>query len=143
MKALNSAILAFTVVLCLAPLCAVAQDVELKGLVGAPNQCALQSEANELCDTMAVFLTGEIELRGASRVESISVDADGIFSAKVPAGERVRVKLRRLRHRGARLNPRSYRVRPRTILVNGDTEPVYLMVTHRSQPAGSAPRIGY
>ncbi len=143
MKALNSVILAFTVVVCLAPLCARAQDVELQGLVGAPNQCVLYSEPSEFCDSMAVFLTGEIELRSAGRVESISVDGDGVFSAKVPAGERLRVKLRRLRHKGARLNPRSYRVRPRTILVKEDTGPIFLIVTHRSQPADSSPRIGY
>lgn len=143
MKALNYAILAFTVVVCLAPLCAIAQDVELRGLVGSPNQCALKSEPNELCDTMAVFLTGEIELRGAARVESVSVDDDGVFSAKIPSGERVRVKLRRLRHKGVRLNPRSYRVRPRTILATEDTGPVFLVVTHRSQPADSAPGIGF
>lgn len=143
MKALNSTILAFTVVVCLAPLCAIAQDVELRGLVASPNQCALKSEPNELCDTMAVFLTGEIELRAAARVETVSVDDDGVFSAKVPSGERLRVKLRRLRHRGARMNPRSYRVRPRTIVVNEDSGPVFLMVTHRSQPADSAPGIGF
>ena len=143
MKALNSAILTFTVALCLAPLCAAAEEVELRGLVGAPNSCVLKPEPAGLCDTMAVFLGGEIELRGTSRAEAVSVDDDGVFAANVESGDRVRVRLRRLRNRGARLNPRLYRVRPRTFVVTPDSGPIFLVVTHRSQPADSKPGIAF
>lgn len=142
MKALKRSILSLSIAICLAPLCASAENVELAGLLGSSSQCALHSSASELCDARAVFLSGEIELRAATMVQSVAVDDDGVFSAAVPAG-RYRVVLRRLRNNGARLNSRSFRVRPRTLLLSAASGPIYLMVSHRAQPAGPTPGVGF
>ncbi len=135
-------IVALSAALCLVAQSEAAQAQEtVRGLMAASQSCDLQPEPSQVCGDQVIFLSGELEFRGAGRIEAVSVDADGVFEASLPQGS-YRISLRKLRVDGRRLNPRNFKLSKRTIKANSD-EPTYLAVRHRSRPLTNSPGIGF